>query len=125
MKKLAVALALLVSAPAAAAPADDFAKLLEDHYAWLLRQNPTAATALGVRDYDAQIEDISPAANVRRTEEAQAFLARLERIPATALSPADRTNRAILQRMLEETVEGQRYGQRNMLFTTYYGWHQG
>ena len=27
--------------------------------------------------------------------------------------------------MLEETVEANTYGQRTMLFTTYYGWHQG
>ena len=120
-----IAAGLALAAPATAAPADDFAKLLEDHYAWLLRENPTAATALGVRDYDARIGDISPEANARRVREAQAFLARLERVPAAALSPADRTNRAILKRSLEETVEAERYGQRNMLFTTYYGWHQG
>ena len=120
-----IAAGLALAAPATAAPADDFAKLLEDHYAWLLRENPTAATALGVRDYDARIGDISPEANARRVREAQAFLARLERVPAAALSPADRTNRAILKRNLEETVEAERYGQRNMLFTTYYGWHQG
>jgi uncharacterized protein (DUF885 family) len=117
--------ALVAAAPAAAAPADDFRKLLEDHYAWLLRENPTAATALGVRDHDARIDDISPAARERRVAEARAFLARLERVPAAALSRADRTSRAILKRQLEETVEANRYPQRNMLFTTYYGWHQG
>ena len=42
-----------------------------------------------------------------------------------ALSPADRTNRAILKRGLEEAIEANRYGQRVMLFTTYAGWHQG
>jgi uncharacterized protein (DUF885 family) len=122
---LTLAAALALAAPAAAAPADDFARLLEDHYAWLLRENPTAATALGVRDYDSRIDDISPEARERRVAEAKAFLARLERIPATALRPADRTNRAILKRTLEETVEANSYGQRDMLFTTYYGWHQG
>jgi uncharacterized protein (DUF885 family) len=122
---LTLAAALLFAAPAAAAPADDFAKLLEDHYAWLLRENPTQATALGVRDYDQSIGDLSPAARSRRVSEARAFLARLERIPAASLSPGDRTNRAIMKRMLEEEIEADRYGQRNMLFTTYYGWHQG
>ena len=125
-----VAAALLASAASAApaapaAPADGFAKLLQDHYGWLLRENPVQATALGVRTYDARIDDISPAARERRVGEAKAFLARLNAIPAANLSPADRTNRAILKRMLEETVEANRFGQRSMLFTTYYGWHQG
>jgi uncharacterized protein (DUF885 family) len=108
-----------------AAPAGDFAQLLEDHYAWLLRESPVQATALGVREHDARIDDYSPAARDRRVEEARAFLARLNAIPATGLSAADRTNRAILKRMLEEQIEANRYGQRTMLFTTYYGWHQG
>lgn len=122
---LFLAAAIALAAPAAAAPADDFKALLGDHYAWLLRENPVYATALGVRDYDDKIEDISAAARDRRVEEAKGFLKRLEAIPAEALEPADRTNRAILKRMLEETVEANRYPQRNMLFTTYYGWHQG
>ncbi len=121
----AAAAAAFLATAAPAAPTDDFARLLQDHYAWLLRENPTSATALGVRDYDDRIDDISPAARERRVREAQAFLQRIERIPAAGLSQSDRVNRAILKRGLEETVEANRFGQRNMLFTTYYGWHQG
>jgi len=120
----AFAASLLCAAPLAAAPADDFKSLLDDHYAWLLRENPVYATTLGVRDYDDRIDDISPAARDRRVAQARAFLARLERIPEAQLSPADRTNRAILKRALENMVEADRYGQRVMLFTTYSGWHQ-
>jgi uncharacterized protein (DUF885 family) len=117
--------ATLLAAPAAAAPADDFARLLEEHYAWLLRENPTYATALGVRDHDQRIEDVSLAAQDRRAKEAGAFLARLERIPESGLSPSERTSRAILARALREQIEANRFGQRVVLFTTYYGWHQG
>ncbi|QPQ54262.1 DUF885 domain-containing protein [Allosphingosinicella flava] len=122
---LVLAAALASATPAAAAPADDFAKLLEDHYAWLLRESPTYATTLGVRDYDDRIGDLSLAAQDRRAAEAKAFLARLDAIPADGLTDPDRTNHAILKRMLSETVEGNTYPQRVMLFTTYYGWHQG
>lgn len=121
---LLIGAALLAAAPAAAAPADDFRRLLDDHYAWLLRDSPTYATALGVRDHDDRIEDISLAARDRQAREAAAFLARLERIPAEALGPADRVNRAILKRGLEEGIEANRFRQRVMLFTTYAGWHQ-
>ncbi|HYI40065.1 MAG TPA: DUF885 domain-containing protein [Allosphingosinicella sp.] len=115
---------LLAAAPAAAAPADDFKRLLDDHHAWQLRESPTYATALGVRDHDDRIEDISLASRDRQARDAAAFLVRLERIPAEALSPADRVNRAILKRGLEEGIEANRFHQRVMLFTTYAGWHQ-
>ncbi|MBV9931892.1 MAG: DUF885 domain-containing protein [Alphaproteobacteria bacterium] len=122
---LAAALALVaIAAPARAAPADDLHRLMDEHYAWLLRESPTYATSLGVHDYDRQIEDLSLAAADRRVREAGAFLARLDAIPADALSPADRVNRAILRRSLAEGIEGNRFGQRMMLFTTYAGWHQ-
>jgi uncharacterized protein (DUF885 family) len=126
-RTIAIALAaaaLWTAAPAAAAPADDLKRLLEEHYAWLLRENPVYATALGVRDYDRQLSDISAAARDRRAREAQAFLTRLEAIPESGLSAAERTNRAILRRSLRNTVEANRHGQRAMLFTTYSGWHQ-
>jgi uncharacterized protein (DUF885 family) len=124
-KSLILAAALAVAAPAAAAtPAEQFSALLKDHYALLLRTNPVQATALGVRDYDDKIQDLSQAARDRYVADAKALLARLERIPAAQLSPADRTNHAILKRMLGQTVEAARFGQRSMLFTTYSGWHQ-
>ncbi|HEY0113952.1 MAG TPA: DUF885 domain-containing protein [Allosphingosinicella sp.] len=126
MKTHLIALAaLMLAAPAAAAPTDDFRILLDEHYAWLLRESPVQATALGVRDHDERIGDLSPEARERRVADSKRFLARLEAIPADALSTADRTNRAILKRSLDETVEANRFGQRSMLFTTYYGWHQG
>ena len=125
MRPIFIALLLASAAPAQAAPADDFRRLLDDHYAWLLKENPTYATSLGVRDYDDRIDDISPEARDRRAREAEAFLNRLNAIPTAQLSAADRTNHAILGRALAETVEANRYPQRTMLFTTYYGWHQG
>lgn len=124
MRRLLLAFLLLAATPLRAAPADDFHVLLADHYQWLLRENPVQATALGVRTYDDRLPDPSLAADDRRAAEAAAFLARLETIPAASLSAEDRTNRAILKRALEGLVEGNRYPQRTMLFTTYSGWHQ-
>jgi len=122
---ISAAVLLAFAAPAAAAPADDFRTILAEHYAWLLRENPTEATALGVRDHDGRIRDISPAARDLRASQAQAFLDRMNRIEPDALPPADRVNYAILRRDLSETVEANGFAQRDMLFTTYYGWHQG
>jgi uncharacterized protein (DUF885 family) len=118
-------LALLLAAPAAAAPADDFHRLLEEHYAFLLRENPTDATALGVRDYDVRIRDLSDEGRDRRIAADRGFLTRLEAIPAGSLQGQDRVNHAILGHVLRDEIAGNAFPQRDMLFTTYYGWHQG
>ncbi|MDP8994341.1 MAG: DUF885 domain-containing protein [Pseudomonadota bacterium] len=121
---LLIAAALAFATPVFGAPADDFQRLLDEHYAWLLRESPVSATALGVREYDDRIADLSPEARARRVRQAREFLERLERIPPEQLSEADRINHAILRRSLAEALELERFGQRNMLFTTFYGWHQ-
>jgi len=121
---LLAATALAFAAPLAAAPADDFHALLDAHYQWLLRNNPTYATALGVRDYDDQLPDLSEESRRRQVAEAQAFLARVDAIPAEQLGEGDQVTRAILRRSLAEAIEADRFGQRDMLFTTYDGWHQ-
>lgn len=128
MRRLTLAFAaatmFAVSAPAAAAPADQFKALTDDYWAFVLRENPVWASTLGHREYDAQLGDISLEAEDRRAAQAQHFLARLNAIPDAALSPADRVNKAILKRSLEETVEANRFGQRMILFTNRSGWHQ-
>lgn len=117
--------ALVVATPAAAAPADDLKTLLADHYAWTLRESPTFASSVGVRDYDTELGDASLAAEDRRAAQAATFLQRLDAIPDAGLTTADRTNKAILRRMLTERIEGNRFGQRMILFTSYSSPWQG
>ncbi len=124
LRVLPLAAALFVS-PAQAAPADDLKAVIDDHWKWWLSTNPVQATALGVRDHDDRLVDISLAEQDREAKAAQAFLDRLKPIPDNALSPADRTNKGVLARLLSDQIEGNRYGERMILFTTYYGWHQG
>ena len=121
---IAAAAALSIAAPAAAGPAEDFKALTDEYWAFVLRENPVFASTLGHREYDAQLGDISLAAEDRRAAEAARFLARLNAIPDAGLSPADRVNKSILKRGLEEWIEGNRFGQRMMLFTNRDGWHQ-
>ena len=116
-------LALLVAAPAAAAPADDFHQLLTDHWAWVLRENPVLARSLG-EAAGPGLGDLSLAAADRQAAQAQAFLDRLEAIPVDRLSQDDRTSHRLLARQLGEAVRANRFPQRTMLFTTYAGWHQ-
>ncbi|MFC7498902.1 DUF885 domain-containing protein [Enterovirga sp. GCM10030262] len=124
MRGIIIALLLGASAPALAAPADDLKAVIDDHWAWYLSVNPIQATSLGVRDYDDRIGDISLAAANRQVEAEKALLARLNAIPVAELGAADRTNHAILTRMLEEDIEANSFGQRMILFSNRSGWHQ-
>ena len=115
--------AALLSGAARAAPADDLKRLVDDHWAWVLKNNPVLATTLGVRTYDDQLGDLSLAHIDASAREAAAFLARADAIPAAQLGAGDRLNRDILARLLRREVEAGRFGQRQMLFGNRSGWH--
>ncbi|WCT72321.1 DUF885 family protein [Sphingomonas naphthae] len=125
MRKAIAALALATASIAPAAPADDFKALLADHWRWTLANNPVLASRMGDRSGDGKLDDISLAGADRKAKGAQGFIDRLKAIPDTGLSVADRENKAVLLRLLGQSIEGNRFGQRQMLFTTYYSWFQG
>jgi uncharacterized protein (DUF885 family) len=129
--RMALALALMpvfgasiLPAPAQAGPVEDFAALQRDYETWLLRENPEYASILGSADAAGRVTDISLTAADRRAVEMAAMLARIDAIAPDRLDPANRVNQAILRRQLAEGIEGNGFGQRMMLFTTYAGWHQ-
>lgn len=112
--------------PHVSTPRDRLVSIMDDHWAWHLATHPVEATARGVRDYDNRIDDLSLAARDERIRAEQGFVSRLEAIPAQDLSAADRVNRDVLLWMLRDDLDGDRHvAERLMLFTTYYGWHQG
>ena len=121
---LLAAAAFALSAPATAGPPEEFKALTDDYWAFVLRENPSLASQLGVRDYDDKLTDISLAAEDRRTAAATVYLSRLDAIPDAGLSPADRINKAILKRSLAESIEANGFGQRMMIFSNRSGWHQ-
>lgn len=116
--------AFALAAPVIAGPPEEFKALTDDYWAFVIRENPTFASQLGVHDYDDKLSDISLAAEDRRAGAAAAYLRRLDAIPDAGLSPADRINKAILKRSLAEAVEANGFGQRMMLFSNRSGWHQ-
>jgi hypothetical protein len=67
------ALAIAVAPPALASPADDFKALTDQYWEFVLRENPVFASTLGHREYDAQLDDISLAAEDRRAAAGGAF----------------------------------------------------
>lgn len=125
MRRLILAAILLaVAAPAAATPADDLASLMAEHYRWVVASNPTYASVLGERAHDDRLTDYSAAAADRQATEAEAFLARLDRIPDSGLFAAQRVDKGIVRSSLRRIVEGNRFGQRDLLIGAVGGYHQ-
>ena len=100
-----------------------FRTLLDDHWSYVLNENPVLATSLGVRRLDGRLGDQSVAAMDRQKASLEALIARAEAIDPARLSAAERVNRAILIRDMKTERDGLAFGQRLMLFTTYSAWH--
>ena len=113
-----------VASPALATPQQDYDALTERYWQALLEAAPTLASSVGVRDYDDRLSDYSLAAADARVQQAAALLAELKAIPDDGLDAESRVDKAILIRELEGQIEGNGFGQRTMLFSTYSGWHQ-
>ena len=123
MFSLASAATLAIAAPALAGPAEDFQALMDQAWAAQLKNSPTLATSVGVTDYDAQLDVLGLAEMDRQAAEAAAFLQRLNAIPVARLSAVDQSNYAILKTNLTNAVEANRFGQRQMLYSTLGSYH--
>jgi uncharacterized protein (DUF885 family) len=125
MRKYLLAGTLLaLSAPVYADANKDLSVLVDDVWAKTLQEAPVYASMLGVNDYANELGDYTLAAQDRRAADAAKFLTRLDAIPTDALSAASKVEAGILRRSLVSTIEGNRFGQRAINFTTYSSWHQ-
>ncbi len=121
---LAVALWFSTSA-AAFANSPALTSVINDHWAWTLKNNPRLATELGVRDYDTQLGDLSAAHIDEIERDTSDFVARLEKIDPATLDEPEKINRDVLLRDLKSNLAGKAFGQKYMLFTNRDGWHTG
>ena len=122
-KYLLVGSLLALSAPAYADANTDVAELVDDVWAFVLKEQPVYASALGVNDYGNELGDYTLAAQDRRAAQASKFLTRLDAIPSGDLDAASKVEAGILRQSLNSTIEGNRFGQRAINFTTYSSWH--
>src|SRR5688572_46964 len=82
---------------AAAGVADArLAAVLREHWGWILEDQPTRATRLGVHDYDDRISERSAAANDARRARRRDLLERVKAIAGEGLSPGDTLTRSLL-----------------------------
>lgn len=117
-------LTLICAAPAHADANEDVKKLVDEVWAAVLKDQPIFASGLGVDTYAGQVGDYTLAAQDKRAADAAAFLKQLDAIPQSELDAATKVEAGILRRALNSTIEGNRFGQRAINFTTYSSWHQ-
>ena len=121
---LATAASIAIATPAVAGPTEDFHALMDDYWAAYLKDNPLVASSVGVKTYDRQLGELSLAEFDRQAAEAQALLKRLRAIPPAPLSPMDQSNRAVLERTLDDQIALNRFGQRQLLYSSLGSYHE-
>jgi uncharacterized protein (DUF885 family) len=72
---------------ASAAPQAEMDRLVDEYLAAHFTMNPSAATAAGVHDHDARLEDWTKTGRTARTEQLERFKKRFGAIAATGLTP--------------------------------------
>lgn len=121
---VASAVALASATPVHADANGELKTLVDEVWAATLKEQPIYASALGVDTYADQVGEYTLAAQDRRAADAATFLKRLDAIPANELDGAAKVEAGILRRALNSTIDGSRFGQRAINFTTYSSWHQ-
>jgi uncharacterized protein (DUF885 family) len=92
----AVLLALLATAPAAAADPTPFAAFVDDYYAALFDWDPMQATAAGIHDRDDRLGDRSAAAYAARVDGLKKLASRLATLRAGKLPDAEAIDAEVL-----------------------------
>lgn len=118
------AAALAWAMPAWADANEDLKTLVDSYWSDVLKESPIMASSLGIDRYAHEVGDFSLAASDRRAASAAIFLEKLRAIPRDQLDTARKVEAGILERSLNSTIEGNRFGQRAINFTTYSSWHQ-
>ena len=94
---------------AIAAPPDEFAALLGDHWEWQLSENPVFASRLGERRFNDRWTDLSLEAIERRQAEQRTFLRSLLAIDPAQLDANNQLTYDLFRRDLQNDIEGHRF----------------
>jgi uncharacterized protein (DUF885 family) len=85
---------------------DAFARLLDDHWEFIMRSEPVWATMTGDHRYDDRLPEASEAAMAERLAELRDFQKRLDDVDPSVLPADHRLNHGILARSLHNDIDG-------------------
>jgi uncharacterized protein (DUF885 family) len=108
-------------------PTGDTAKtlhaLFDREWDWRMQEDPLLATSYGDHRFDDKLPDITPAAEERRAQQTDAFLADLAKIDRATLSSDDRINYDMFKAQLDERRGSQRFHENLMPLNADSGFH--
>jgi uncharacterized protein (DUF885 family) len=107
--RAAIAVALLVSAPAFADEKARLQQLLDQDWEYQMREFPTFATEVGDPRYDDRWQDLSREAVERRKEHERELVKQVESIDRAQLGPDDQLTYDLFRRDAKLAVEGRRF----------------
>lgn len=115
LRPMILALALMVSLPAHAAPLDD---LIADYEAFALADDPISAGQEGDRAALSRLPDVTPAADLRRKTALTGFRARLSAVSPDGLTPEAALNRAFLAWTIDERLQSLAFDEARLPFNS-------
>lgn len=122
-KNILLALLILVLPSGAFAGSEEFQKILDDHWANLLVENPAFASQLGHREYDGRLGENTEKSRNRRRAYNEKTLERLKKINLFELDKSERLNYEIFSLQREIEQESDLHPGHLFLLTNREGWH--
>ncbi|HEY8573741.1 DUF885 domain-containing protein [Phenylobacterium sp.] len=123
MRRLILAVLLLLLAAPAHAQDAAVTRLVADYESFWLSDDVFTAARLGNRDALSRLPDVTPAADARRLAALKAFKARLDAIPEAGLSEAARLNRDVLAWVLTTRIDSLDFDEARIPFFNDSGFH--
>ncbi len=120
---VALGFAMVSAAMAQSSAGETLQSVIDDHWAWTLKESPVFATSLGVRDYDDTLGSRSLENYEAGQEKLKAFIERLEAIDTDALSADEQINHELLLLDMRNDVEAAQFGAKYLLMTNRNGPH--
>ena len=118
-----IASAFAFFATAFADVSDDLDALIEDYWAFELRENPFAATSAGVFDYNSEVPKITPEDFTRRLSDRTEMFERLKALDLAVVAPVDRVSARLLAFILENDITSARFRSWRTPFLADTGFH--
>ncbi|KAA0188751.1 hypothetical protein HAZT_HAZT005680 [Hyalella azteca] len=88
---------------------EEFQRLADDFWQWLLQDRPEFATSVGFHDFDHRLTNMSLAAYDKRLADVEQFLARAETLEANLTRHQDKINMRVLKYTLQTYIDGATY----------------
>jgi uncharacterized protein (DUF885 family) len=95
--------------------------IIAEHWDFSLREDPTAATAVGVNDFNDELPNVTRADQLRRLDVERRFLRRSRDIDVDALSAVGRANASIFAWVLEDSIGSAELNLSRIPFNTFSG----